>query len=286
MLIVLVSLAVCVLVVAALVSLMFVDVAFQKTLPTGLPVQGARNWRPPLVLGRRLREWASQVAEANATRKIRDRRDAVAVLEMVGELHAGATLAIEQPWQKFQPDAAVGCPGHHHSMTAVTAPEAILAVEYLRQQHPEQVGQVRETARENLRLTAGMGQAQYRAAAVRCPLLSSGNACLAYGVRPLRCRAGCDLSDERKDSCGECGSTNGQAPVDAAEFESRGQLVTEGAEVGFSRALEAAGLDGQLYDLNIALLTALDTPHAAESWVQGERIFDNCRTFALSTNRV
>lgn len=279
MLIVLVSLAVCVLAVAALVVLMFVDVAFEKTLTAALPFSGARNWRPPLVLGQRLRDWASQVAEANTARKLRNRRDAGAALELVGDLHEGATMAIDQPWQKIQPDAAVGCPGHHHSMTAVTAPEAILAADYLRRFHPERVSQVREQALDNVRRTAGMDHSQYRAAGVRCPLMSSGNACLAYGVRPLRCRAGCDLSDDGKTECGEYALTKEQTGADAAEFESRGQLVTEGTELGFSRALESAGLDSQLYDLNVALVAALDAPNAAESWIHGERIFDNCRKY-------
>ena len=279
MLIVLVSLAVCVLVVAALVAMMFVDVAFQKPQAALLPFSGARSWRAPLVLGQRLRDWASQVAEANTARKIRSRRDAQSALELVGELHAGATQAIDQPWQKTQPDAAIGCPGHHHSMTAVSVPEAILAADYLRKFHPDEVSQVREQALDNVRRTAGMDHVQYRAAGVRCPLMSAGNACLAYGVRPLRCRAGCDLSNDGKTTWGEFGMTKEPAAADAAEFESRGQLVAEGAEIGFSRALESAGLDGRLYDLNVALVAALDTPHAAESWIQGEKIFDNCRTY-------
>ena len=62
----------------------------------------------------------------------------------------------------------------------------------------------------------------------------------------------------------------------SSEFESRGRLVAEGAERGFSHALQSAGLDGELYDLNGALVTALDTPNAAERWVHGDRIFDNC----------
>jgi hypothetical protein len=288
MLIVLVSLVVCVLVVAALVGLMFVDVAFKNPQAAALPLAGARNWRPPLLLGQRLREWAAQVAEANTARKIRNRRDAAAALELVGELHEGATRAIDQPWQKIQPDAAVACPGHHHSMTAVTAPEAILAADYLKRLHPEQISRVRAQALENAKRTAGMDHVEYRAAAVRCPLMSADNACLAYGVRPLRCRAGCDLSADGKTGCAMdrlsggssgAGGPGGPAAMDAAEYESRAQLVTEGAEIGFSRALESAGLDGQLYDLNVALVAALDAPHAAESWIQGERIFDNCRKY-------
>jgi hypothetical protein len=124
-----------------------------------------------------------------------------------------------------------------------------------------------------------MDHAQYRAAGVRCPLMSSDNACLTFGVRPLRCRAGCDLSVDGKTACGDDALTKEQANRDAAEFESRGQLVAEGAELGFSRALESAGLDGRLYDLNVALVAALDTPNAAESWIRGERIFDNCRKY-------
>ncbi|HEY2252423.1 MAG TPA: hypothetical protein VGH74_15225, partial [Planctomycetaceae bacterium] len=184
MLIVFVSLVVCVLVVATLAGLMFVKVAFERPQAATWPLAEARNWRPALLLGQRLRDWASQVAEANTARKICNRRDARAALELVGELHEGATRAIDQSWQENQPDAAVACPGHYHSMTAVTAPEAILAADYLKRFHAEQLSRVREQALENANRTAGMDHVQYRAADVRCPLISAENACLAYGVRP------------------------------------------------------------------------------------------------------
>ena len=276
MLLVLLVIAVSVLVVAVVFALSFVDVAFGTAQGESVPSAGATRWHPPLVSGKRLANWASGVAEASTARTLRDRRTAVVIHELVGALHEGATLAIDQTWQKSDAKAAVGCPAYFHSMIAVTPPEAIRAADYIRKFHPEQIGYVREQALQNLRLTTGMDHSQYQATAPRCPLMGSDNTCLAYAVRPLRCRGGCDLSDESTAACRTDAKAAQYPTVDASEFKSRGRLVTEGAERGFSHALQSAGLDGELYDLNGALVAALDTPNAAERWVHGDRFFDNC----------
>jgi len=39
--------------------------------------------------------------------------------------------------------------------------------------------------------------------------------------------------------------------------------------------MESAGLQGELLELVSALRTALDTPDAAERWLNGERVFAN-----------
>jgi hypothetical protein len=279
MFIVLVALAAGVLVVASLLALMFVDVAFRRSQPAGLSPGDVANWHPPLVVGKKLSDWASSVAEFRATRKLQDGRKTTAAHELVGDLHEGAAEAIDQTWQQVDSRAKVGCPSYFHSMIAVTPPEAIRTAEYLLRFHAEQIGAVREQALQNLGETQGMDHNQYRAAAMRCPLMGADSSCLTYAVRPLRCRGGCDLSTDSTCTLGGDGSSATPPAVDTREFESRGRLVTEGAERGFSRALKSAGLDGDLYDLNGALIAALDTPHASERWVQGERIFDNCRHY-------
>ena len=45
---------------------------------------------------------------------------------------------------------------------------------------------------------------------------------------------------------------------------------------GLSEGLRQEGLDGNTYELNDALATALATPHAAARWSRGEAVFANC----------
>src|SRR5579872_4538551 len=100
MLLVLVALAVSILVVAVVFVLSFVDVAFGTAQGEPAPSSGTFGWRSPLVLGKRLSDWASGVAQTRTARALRNRRTAADVHELVGALHEGATLAISQAWQK------------------------------------------------------------------------------------------------------------------------------------------------------------------------------------------
>jgi hypothetical protein len=55
------------------------------------------------------------------------------------------------------------------------------------------------------------------------------------------------------------------------------QVVEQGAETGLAEALVSAGRDGNVYELNSALATALNTPNAAARWASGEEIFAGCK---------
>lgn len=278
MLTVVVSLALCVFVVAAVFVAMFVDVGFGAPAPATLRSDASPTWRPPLVLGRRLLNWAAAEAEAITADRLRGRRSPTTAAVLAGELQDGATTAIDQPWQREDRETRVGCPAYCHSLIAVTPPEAIRAADYIRTIRPAEAGRIRDHALHNVRLTAGMDSAQYRASAARCPLMGNDNACLAYAVRPLRCRGWCEHGEQPTAEPAATLPTE-PAAFDAQEYEPRGHLVTQGAERGFSRALESAGLDGNLYDLNSALLTALDEPNAAERWIRGDRLFENCKRY-------
>ena len=101
---------------------------------------------------------------------------------------------------------------------------------------------------------------------VRCPLMDGRDACCAFPARPIRCR-GRDVSPI---------SNFDRKPLDPHEYESRSHVVVQGAEFGFCSGLKASGLDGNLYELNSALVAVLDAPDAAERWAKGESIFPNC----------
>ncbi len=55
------------------------------------------------------------------------------------------------------------------------------------------------------------------------------------------------------------------------------RVVAEGVEEGLVRALDMAGIDGNVYELNSAVAAALRTPEAARRWLDGEAGFADCQ---------
>jgi hypothetical protein len=104
---------------------------------------------------------------------------------------------------------------------------------------------------------------------MRCPLLSDDRRCAVFAARPLHCRGRCCPNcDQDADSRS---STAGDSPRSFAA------TVGEGISAGLAQGLTEAGLDGNSYELNRALVRALETPDAAERWLRGEAVFEACR---------
>lgn len=267
MLTIVVSLAVCVLIVASVGVLMFLEVAFSESRTRSLGSASKTLWRPPLFLGRRLFEWASAAAERVTATYLREPCAAKAVAGLIDEIHEGTTAAIDPSRYAVGPSNRIACPAYCHSPVAVSPPEAIRLADYIHKELGSEEAEIRGRAEQNLRDTAVLDRFQYDNSATRCPLIGDDNVCLTYAVRPLRCRGWCP----------KCEQPPGSAPTrNARDYESRAQLLTEGVEHGLTTALHARGLDGDLYELNDALLVALNTPHAAERWMRGEQLFENC----------
>ncbi len=62
-----------------------------------------------------------------------------------------------------------------------------------------------------------------------------------------------------------------QQAMDAHAYE-----IGQGVRSGLSRGIEAAGLDGNFYELNSALVVVLDKSDAADCWARGEDVFEHC----------
>jgi Fe-S-cluster containining protein len=106
-----------------------------------------------------------------------------------------------------------------------------------------------------------------------CGLLGADGACSVYAERPSACRAlasfnvkGCEASIGRPGDQPE-----GQVSIDLP-LHSLGQAVS----IGLRLACSDRGLETTRYELNEALLRALDTPDAAQRWLGGEQVFQGC----------
>lgn len=152
------------------------------------------------------------------------------------------------------------------SMIAVTAPEVIEIVSSLRRNQPAgEVERIRNLAAQNARRAEALDSSAYSQAQIRCPLLCAGGDCCVSEVKPIHCWGRC------ADGSRDCG-THRSVVNDLQE-----NIQSVGA--GMSQGLQKAGLDGNLYELNSALATAMDTPDLASRWGRGDNIFADCRQF-------
>ncbi len=86
------------------------------------------------------------------------------------------------------------------------------------------------------------------------------------------CRAWISLSREACHDCYFANHVCNTIPLDHHAYR-----VGQGVRSGLSSGLEAAGLDGNHYELNSVLGMVLDTPDAAKRWACGEDVFGDCR---------
>lgn len=146
------------------------------------------------------------------------------------------------------PVAAERCSGCAHGCLhpqscpiMVTPLEAIAMANFLKANEPaDKLEAIRTAARLNSKRLA---QGQAPADESLCPLLASDGSCEVDGLQPSACHT--------------CDADRDNAAADAATVE----------------GLRVAGLDTKRYELNAALVVALDTPSAADRWRHGEPIF-------------
>jgi hypothetical protein len=260
-----VVLPVLVLLALGIVLLALVEVAFAG--PRAAWRKDRAQSRLPLLSGNALRRWAASLAQQVVASYAQRPRTGELVPALAREIE-GLTSEVIEAWR---PPASRGpsaqCSECNRQVVAVTAPEAIAIVDHLRQRLSGQaVVEIRKKAESNAQRSNAGGLQDNGTEAV-CPLLSKGDCCVSFESRPVYCR-------------GRCVECRNDDSLDA-DFGGRNSgfaaVVGDGVSDGLRRGLTSAGWDGQLYELNEALVRALDVPDAADRWVQGEAVFQSCR---------
>jgi hypothetical protein len=163
-----------------------------------------------------------------------------------------------------------GCNYCCHLPVHVRPYEAFALASWLRRQFsPQQLDGLRARLRANLDRTRELGEEGRKRANLACALLDAQGACTAYAARPAQCRkfhstvlATCEASFAR--------------PEDDAIASPEHPAVAHNAAVIIAQAANAArdaGFDAAAYDLNAALLEALDNPKAERRWRAGKKAF-------------
>lgn len=149
--------------------------------------------------------------------------------------------------------ALSACPATQSRMIGVTALESlVIAEEVSRRYSRDDVNRIRATAKENADRFADAGSKRLASEKATCPLMGTNGCCLTYESRPQQCQSWCQRSDSG---------------------------VIDNAEARLSSGIQSCGLDGNIYELNSALVVALDAPDVSDRWSRGERVFENCQRF-------
>ena len=114
----------------------------------------------------------------------------------------------------------------------------------------------------------GLSREEHFAKNVECALLKQGE-CSVYEVRPSMCRK------HHSIDVVQCRRTF-ENPHDSAIPPVGHQLLiqaTRTAVLGFRDGMEKAGLDSTLYELNSAVLAALEDPECGKKWRKGKKAF-------------
>lgn len=159
---------------------------------------------------------------------------------------------------------ARGCATCCTLRVVATAPEALMVARFLRAVQPrlaERGVDLVGTLREADARTRSLGERDRMQLRQRCPFVARG-ACVIYAVRPLACRGHA--------------SHNVRACVDAAAGRVVQVPVSEGhrrvrslVQNAMQSSLRDAGLAWGLYELNQAVLIALDDERAEAAWLAG-----------------
>ena len=245
---------------------------FDVALGAGADALGRREseslrWRPPFVQGRELFEWARSVAFATVDEVLLGPRSADLPRRLTVAVEAGLERAMVPAPATTAHAGPVPCPEVGQGVVAVTAPEAIVAADYLRERLSDRdLTRLRSESADNVgwiqRISSVYGSD------APCSLQGTDCVCAAWPVRPLQCRAVHAVSSARR--------RGGRDPWLEAGALTHAEQVCEGALVGVREGLRGAGLDDGLYEMHSALVRALEIPDAAERWGRGEKLFAGC----------
>jgi hypothetical protein len=165
-------------------------------------------------------------------------------------------------------DCGRGCATCCTLRVTATAPEVLWLAAFIRAITPGLMRHgidLRAQVERAHAVTQGLGERERVASRQRCPFIARG-VCVIYQVRPLACRG---LASHDRRACARAAA--GQAddiPYSAPHMRMRGLVQN-----AMQSALRDAGLSWLVYELNEALLIALDTPDAAERWAHSEDVF-------------
>jgi Fe-S-cluster containining protein len=264
--IIFIALPISLLLVLGLGILAFFDAVIAR--PSGAAPAGFAQRDLPLLSGNALRQWASSKARRVVAKYSKSPHKASTASALAIEIESltDDIIAASVPWTLR--GSLPHCDRSSRDTISVSVPETLAIVESLRARLSQrELKKIRNRAQKNAEWLAVKEQSDNSLIATVCPLLSHDGCCISYESRPVFCRGHCT-------NCvgNNCGPAAAIEQPEVAFAAAVGQGITDGLTEG----LTAAGLDGQRYELNRALVGVLDVPNAAARWARGEAVLESC----------
>ncbi len=215
--------------------------------------------------GEELIAYAAQYHEALAALNSDDEAASVALL--MNSAHAWADDRIDQSPDRNQRACKAGCAFCCYlPVVLASAAEVVYLADWLRAKcTPDELVTVRNRLEARCEQSTANPLTQKR---LPCALLQDDR-CMAYEARPFKCRGWNSVRLEACERAYGQSQTTTKVPVDTFAFVMGNAVLN-----GLSDATRNAELDGGAYELNAALLRALDLPDATLRWRTGEQLFD------------
>lgn len=245
--------------------------------------QGAESSQIPTHPDHLMRLNTTAAIEATAAMEVLSRgRTAANVYELAANAFERAEKGIEQALAHTSPEAwpacRAGCAFCCAIPVAVSAPEALYIAAYLRE-----TLSIKALATLRTDLQARMEERQGWAVDARhahkrfCVFLGDDRQCGIYPIRPLACRGYNSMSRAACEA-----AFIGQE--DRVQMHAGVREAAAGVIYGLILASKELELEWGRYELEAAVLRALDTPDAAERWARGEQVFAGCDQIAMLTH--
>ena len=236
-------------------------------------IQSLRNQGLPAAAGDELQVYAAEFHDASTL--LQSVADSTVVAQVVDNAHDWADTLIDQSADKHERACRAGCARCCYLPTVlVTAVEAIHLADWLRSRcSAEELSALRKRLTERLRRQTDSAAASGQQPPLPCALLQNDR-CMAYAVRPLKCRG---WNSVRLAACEQAYGPNSSiahqqpqapVPIDTSAFVMGNAVLN-----GLSDSAIQQGLDGTSHDLTSALARALALSDCAERWWKGEKIF-------------
>ena len=206
----------------------------------------------------------------------RELRDAFSQTWQNTAVQARSDAVLQQAWNSFDGNVAIqsegqpavachkGCPSCCSLRVTALAPEVLMIASFLRTAEPvlqrhgiPLVAGLRDTDAA----TRGLNDVQRVALRRRCPFIVKG-VCFIHRVRPLSCRG---HASHDKHACVEAAAGR----VDEVPFSGPHRVVRLLVQSALQASLRSQRLAWGAYELNHALVLALDNEGAADDWLAG-----------------
>lgn len=189
---------------------------------------------------------------------------------------SGVESVLRQAWDSFDGNVAIqsegqppiachkGCPSCCTLRVAALAPEVLMVAAFLRATAPVLQGHgidLMQRVREADAATRGLDEVARVALRRRCPFIERG-VCLIHSVRLLACRG---HASHDKRACVEAAAGR----IDEVPFSGPHRVVRLLVQSALQAALRTRGLAWGAYELNHALVLALDDEQAGTHWLAG-----------------